>query len=140
MVAVSTRSPLGVDIEVYRMVEGSLWEVRHLFAETEREALERVSERERSRLFFDCWTRKEACVKADGGGLLIDLDTYEVPVGSIGPGVAVRLAGSKGPDQEVHLLPLALGEDVSAALAVVGREHFDVEVRHWDWSEALRGR
>lgn len=139
VVAVSTRTPLGVDIEVYRMVEGSLWEVRHLFADTERSALERVSERERARLFFDCWTRKEACVKADGAGLQIDLDTYEVPVGPLHASISVALAGRTRSDQEVRLLPLSMGDDVSAALAVVGPGEFRVEVRAWDWSEAFRG-
>jgi len=139
VVAVCREVPIGVDVEVYRMVEGSLWEVRHLFADTERSALERVSERDRSRLFFDCWTRKEACVKAEGGGLLIDLDSYEVPVGCLGTGVPVRFAGKESPGQEVHLLPLPLGDEVSAALAVVGQNGFAVEMRHWDWSEALRG-
>ena len=138
VVAVSTQAPLGVDIEVYRMVEGSLWEVRHLFADTERGALERVSERERSRLFFDCWTRKEACVKADGAGLQMDLDTYEVPVGPLSAGVSVELAGRCTRDREVRLLPLSLGDEVSAALAVVGPGEFKVEVLAWDWSDALR--
>jgi 4'-phosphopantetheinyl transferase len=138
VVAVSTQVPLGIDIEVYRMVEGSLWEVRHLFADTERSALERVSERERARVFFDCWTRKEACVKADGAGLQIDLDTYEVPVGPLNAGVSVELAGRTSPDREIRLLPLSLGDELSAALAVVGPGEFKVEVRPWDWSEAFR--
>ncbi len=138
VVAVSAQAPLGVDIEVYRMVEGSLWEVRHLFADTERSALERLSERERARVFFDCWTRKEACVKADGAGLQIDLDTYEVPVGPLGAGVSVELSGRTQGQRSVRLFPLTLGDEMSAALAVVGPGDFSIEVHPWDWSEAFR--
>ncbi|MBL9127147.1 MAG: 4'-phosphopantetheinyl transferase superfamily protein [Verrucomicrobiales bacterium] len=139
VVAVSERMPIGVDVEAYRMVEGSLWEVRHLFAESERLALERVSERERSRLFFDCWTRKEACVKADGAGLSVDLDSYEVPVGPLTEPVEVTFAGATASDSGVLLLPLNLGNEVSGALAVAGKDGAVVEVRSWDWGEALRG-
>lgn len=139
IVAVSEQAPIGVDVEAYRMVEGSLWEVRHLFAETERSALERVSERDRARVFFDCWTRKEACVKADGAGLQLDLDTYEVPVGPMEAWVPVVLPGRTSPDREVRLSALPMGEELSAALAVVGPGEFKVELRSWDWSEAFRG-
>ncbi|MGE3313272.1 MAG: 4'-phosphopantetheinyl transferase superfamily protein [Limisphaerales bacterium] len=140
VVAVSGSAPIGVDVEVHRLVESSLWEVRHLFSESERLALERVSERERVRLFFDCWTRKEACVKADGAGLSIDLDSYEVPVGNLNGGVSVALEGviPEQPRKEVRLISLPLGDEISGALAVVGNKEPCLEVRGWDWSEALR--
>lgn len=141
VVAVSAKAPVGVDVEVYRMVEGSLWEVRHLFADSERSALERVSERERSRLFFDCWTRKEACVKADGAGMALDLDSFEVPVGRIEEdGVTVSFARGGGGCRAVRLRSLDLGEELSGAVAVAvaGRGIPEVVVRAWDWGEVLR--
>lgn len=139
VLAVSPNFPIGVDVETYRMVEGSLWEVRHLFAEGERTALERISERDRSRMFFDCWTRKEACVKADGAGLEIALDSFEVPVGEMTGSIRVSMGGGRKRSGDVHLLPVPVNQELSVSLAVRARAAHAVELKNWDWSEALRG-
>jgi 4'-phosphopantetheinyl transferase len=51
-----------------------------LFAPVEREALRRMPHRDARRAFFDCWTRKEAYVKALGLGLSYPLDAFTVSV------------------------------------------------------------
>jgi len=138
LVAVCREMPIGVDVEMYRMVEGSLWEVRHLFSEGERMALEQVSERERGKRFFDCWTRKEACVKADGAGLEIPLDSFEVPTGELGTGVIVGLKGGHRHGVEIALHALEFRKDVAAALAIEGSGTAGVDLRLWDWAEVNR--
>lgn len=138
LVAVCRDMPIGVDVEMYRMVEGSLWEVRHLFSEGERMALEAMSERERAKNFFDCWTRKEACLKADGAGLEIPLDSFEVPTGALGDGVIVALSGGHRKGLEVALHALDIRVDAAAALAIEGNGTAGVEWRVWDWAEVNR--
>ena len=138
LVAVCREMPIGVDVEMYRMVEGSLWEVRHLFSEGERMALEALSERERAKIFFDCWTRKEACVKADGAGLEIPLDSFEVPTGALGDGVIVALSGGHRKGLEVALHALDVRAEAAAALAIEGSGTAGVEWRDWDWAEVNR--
>ena len=52
-----------------------------LFTSAERDMLRRLDNTPARRAFFDCWSRKEAYVKAVGMGLSLPLDTFEVSVG-----------------------------------------------------------
>ena len=78
LVAIAHR-PLGIDIESTagldeRPIDGVL---RYLTA-NERATLEAVSDADRKRATLICWTRKEAYSKADGRGLSIGFDRFEV--------------------------------------------------------------
>ncbi|MDQ2877456.1 MAG: 4'-phosphopantetheinyl transferase superfamily protein [Pseudomonadota bacterium] len=61
---------------------------RSLFAPDECATLERLPEPLWVEAFFNCWTRKEAYVKALGCGLSYPLDAFSV---SVAPGQAARL-------------------------------------------------
>jgi 4'-phosphopantetheinyl transferase len=54
---------------------------RHLTA-AENSFLERLEPSDRLEVFFDCWTRKEAYVKATGEGLHRPLNTFDVALAS----------------------------------------------------------
>lgn len=71
---------VGVDIERVRPFSEPMSLVKRFFSVPEREAFERVGAEEREALFFRCWTRKEAYVKALGDGLSLGLDTFTVPL------------------------------------------------------------
>jgi len=43
-----------------------------------------ASGRERCKLFYEIWTRKEAIIKANGRGLSIPLPQFTAPIGSAG--------------------------------------------------------
>jgi 4'-phosphopantetheinyl transferase len=70
--------PVGVDIEQVRTDMARRDEIaqRH-FAPGERAQLVALPEGQRTRAFFDLWTRKEAFVKARGDGLFSGLDQFE---------------------------------------------------------------
>ena len=81
------------------------------FSPAEAAALAALHQRERTEGFFNAWTRKEAVVKAAGGGLSIALDSFEV---SLRPGEpAVIVSGElPGPDPglwRIHHLEPAPG-------------------------------
>ena len=78
LVAVAYGHSVGVDIERLRPVPDGLELARGLFHQRELEALESVPESQRSAAFLAIWTRKEAIVKADGRGLSIPLDRFDV--------------------------------------------------------------
>jgi 4'-phosphopantetheinyl transferase len=85
---------IGVDVEHNRALHDLESVARRFFAREETAELLALSETERTSAFFNCWTRKEACIKAMGGGLSIPLDSFQV---TLLPGDAarmVRLAGS----------------------------------------------
>ena len=71
--------------------------------------------------FFHCWTRKEAYIKAQGQGLSLPLDSFDV---SLVPGEPATLLATRDDPQEVShwsLHDLAPGYGYAGALAVRGR-------------------
>lgn len=75
--------------------------------------------------FFNCWTRKEAYVKARGGGLQIPLDSFEV---ALAPGEPATFLSEAEPGWSLQAL--TLDPDYAAALAVEGN---DWQLRLWQW-------
>lgn len=67
---------LGMDIEWVRPVEHDV--ARRFFSARECAALEALPGNERIAAFHRCWTRKEAYVKAEGSGLAIPLNAFDV--------------------------------------------------------------
>ena len=69
---------IGVDIE-YNKRKVKLEEVaKRFFSQTEYEKMIQIPESLWRNAFFNCWTRKEAFIKAKGGGLSIPLSQFEV--------------------------------------------------------------
>ena len=73
---------LGVDIEVWRPLGDEAALVRRFFSPAENAAYEALAPTERTRGFFECWTRKEAYIKAVGRGLGLPLDSFDVSFGA----------------------------------------------------------
>ncbi len=76
--AVCVDHPVGIDIETIRPIKEEIAE--RFFSPEEARALSALPAAEQMAGFFRCWTRKEAVVKARGGGLNIPLDTFTVSV------------------------------------------------------------
>jgi 4'-phosphopantetheinyl transferase len=117
LVGVTTGAPLGVDVEQVRAFDDFEGVARRFFAPGEHRALCRLPPPARLCGFFECWTRKEAVVKALGVGLSVPLDSFEV---TFGPGVAPEIARidldapPPGAWSLVHLEPV---EGVTGAVA-----------------------
>lgn len=78
LVAVSKGREVGVDVEKLRRdVDFSELAARY-FAPAERDQIAKLTGDSQMSAFFRCWTRKEAYVKAHGGGLRIPLDEFVV--------------------------------------------------------------
>jgi 4'-phosphopantetheinyl transferase len=80
--------------------------------------------------FFSCWTRKEAYIKARGGGLSLPLDQFDV---SLMPGQAAQLLETRPDPAEARrwrLVELDVAAEYKAALAVEGTGW---TLRCWDW-------
>lgn len=119
---------LGVDIEYgqrdFGQPVGSQPEYESIalrfFSPAERAALLALPEWQRRQGFFNCWTRKEAYIKALGLGLSLALDAFDV---SLAPGeparlLAARHAGAGQPP--ISLAHLDPAPDYIGALAVMG--------------------
>jgi MbtH protein len=77
-----------VDVERIRPLDDLDNLARHNFAASEVAELDTLTGEGRLTGFFNCWTRKEAYVKAIGDGLSCPLDSFEV---TLAPGDAARI-------------------------------------------------
>ncbi len=117
LLAVTRGRRVGVDIEVPRDVDtGQLALVCLTVAE--QQYLSAHREDEQLDVFYRCWTRKEAVLKACGVGLSSSLRELEVAPGRAGP-VEVRHSCKAGPDRWiVQDLPVLAGQDRTADRAL----------------------
>lgn len=69
---------LGVDVERWRPMRDERALVHRFFSPHEIAAYEALAPAQRTAGFFNCWTRKEAYIKAVGRGLGLPLDSFDV--------------------------------------------------------------
>jgi 4'-phosphopantetheinyl transferase len=69
------------------------------FSQSENEVLRKLPAELRKQAFFDCWTRKEAYIKARGEGLSMPLAEFDV---SLAPGEAAALLNNHKEPEEVR--------------------------------------
>lgn len=114
------REVVGIDIEYKREDFADRDAARRFFSPREIDALNTVPPVKYTEAFFNCWTRKEAYIKAIGLGLYMPLDQFSV---SLQPGKPAQLLEVIGQPLEVErwsMLMLEPGEGYAAALAVEG--------------------
>ncbi len=84
---------IGVDVEYVRPMPDAEDMAEHFFSPGENASLRAVPPTKKLEAFFNCWTRKEAFLKAIGDGLSRSLDSFEV---FLVPGEPARLLSVKG--------------------------------------------
>lgn len=92
LIAVAKATLLGVDIERLKPVAEAESIAARFFAASEAAVLASLDVRDRAEGFLNAWTRKEAVVKALGGGLSIPLDGFEVSLAPADPPALLRCA------------------------------------------------
>ena len=117
---------LGVDIERHRPLKDYQDIANRFFSPAEVAELLSLDPALREAAFYDCWVRKEAFVKALGGGLSIPLDSFRV---SFAPGRPAALLDMRDHRDEARAWTIeafAPGVGFSGAIACRDR---DVSVR-----------
>ena len=110
LVAVGRSVAIGIDIERMRAEVEGLAIATRFFGANEVAALAGLAPDDRVAGFFNAWTRKEAVVKAVGGGLSIPLDSFEVSLRPREPPSVLRWHSASGgakPWRIHHLEPAA---------------------------------
>ena len=131
--AVAQGREIGVDLEFIRTSVDALGIAKRFFSEREYSQLRALPQRCQLQAFFDCWTRKEAFIKAKGAGFSLPLRQFDV---SLAPGEpAALLCTAWDPDEAARwsLKSLAPISGYAAALAVEGK-HW--RLRSWSFDLA----
>jgi 4'-phosphopantetheinyl transferase len=116
---------IGVDLE---RIDHSFADQRiaeRFFSRRECSALRALPASHQIAAFFDCWTRKEAYVKAIGVGFHMPLDSFDV---SLSPDQPPAFLNGTREDWSIHAPKLVPG--YSAAIVVQGTD-CDLRIRKW---------
>ena len=119
---------IGVDIEYLKPMPDCEQISERFFSESERRVLRGIPGRAKELAFFNCWTRKEAYLKAVGEGLAAPLDSFDVTLAPEDPPRMLTLEGD--PERAArwffhHLVP---AEQYVGAIAIEGGTW---EVKRW---------
>ena len=128
--AVTRDREVGVDIERLRpdMTEEKI--AKRFFSTREVESLAEVPSTQRTQAFFNCWTRKEAFIKARGEGVSLPLDQFDVTLTPGEPAALLRTAYD--PDDAARWSLHALSPSVGFAGAVAA-EGTGWQLECWQW-------
>jgi 4'-phosphopantetheinyl transferase len=133
LVAVTTESDVGVDVECVRRLNDAGEMVARFFSPRESAAFSELPVEQQPVAFFNLWTRKEALLKASGEGIGRLLNQVEV---SFLPGSEAelrRLPAEFGALSRWMLVALAPAPGYAGAL-VVAAPAAKVECWRWDWA------
>jgi 4'-phosphopantetheinyl transferase len=130
LVGVRMKRKIGVDIERIRSDLGLESIANRFFSQREVSELSALPSEQRVAGFFNCWTRKEAYIKAHGLGLSLPLDSFDVSLTPNKP--AILRATRPDPKEAIGwtLFSLEVNPHYMSAVATQGQ---GLEFRLWDW-------
>jgi 4'-phosphopantetheinyl transferase len=129
--AVARGRVVGIDIEYIREDFATLEIAEHFFSKDEVTALKSLPADQRTRGFFNCWSRKEAFIKAKGMGVSYPLDRFTV---SLAPGEPPALLKIDDDEREVarwKMYELKPGAGYAAAM-IATEPPVTLKQRHWN--------
>ena len=129
--AVTQSRRVGIDLEYIREID-AVNVAEHFFSQREYESLRLLPANQQRAAFFDCWTRKEAYIKARGEGLTRPLQSFEVSILPEKPQLLWCEGDPTEPDRWffANVSPSA---EYAATLAVEGRG-WALSTWHWQHS------
>jgi 4'-phosphopantetheinyl transferase len=130
LLAFTKRFTIGIDVEfVNPEIEAKDIAV-NFFAKNEIVSLHALPEKQQALGFFNCWTRKEAFIKAVGEGLSFPLDKFEV---SLEPGKPAKLLATDWDPKAISkwsMYSMSPGENFVGCLVIEGIVD---QVKFWNW-------
>jgi 4'-phosphopantetheinyl transferase len=97
--AFSSGRDVGIDVEAIRALPDADAIAARFFSRRENAAYQALDPRDRPLGFFQCWTRKEAFIKALGEGLSHPLDSFDVTLAPGEPAEFWRIDAAPGDDR-----------------------------------------
>lgn len=129
---------IGVDIEYLKPMPDCEQIAERFFSESERMVLRGIPAECKEETFFNCWTRKEAYLKAVGEGLAAPLDSFDVTLAPGEPPRMLTLRGDAAAASRWFFEHLRPAPDYVGAIALEReREGEEWGVRTWSFPERL---
>ena len=122
---------VGIDVEFVRPEFTGDEIARRYFSDSEVNLLDEVRPGARPLAFFNCWSRKEAVIKAKGLGLSLGLDQFDVTLAPGEPAALLRTRWDEAEAQRWSLRALDVGEEYAAAIAI---ESHDWDARYFEYT------
>lgn len=116
---------IGVDVEFVRELRDADDIAARFFSRRENEAYLALGPRDRPLGFFNCWTRKEAFIKALGEGLSHPLDRFDVSLAPGEPAKILRVGDAPGHDCGWRMESFSPAPGIAAAVVLENRKHQD---------------
>ncbi len=129
--AFTLKKQIGIDIEFMKSDVARDRTAEYVFSPREVARLRNLPAELQTAAFFNCWTRKEAFIKAKGDGLSIPLNQFDVSFVPGEPACLRRVEWDNGEAKRWHLHDLNVGKEYVAAVAVEGH---DWKLKIWNWS------
>lgn len=120
--ALTSVGEIGVDLERIRPEFTGEEIAKRFFSPEEVASLNEVSAELRHEAFFNCWTRKEAFIKATGVGLSLALDQFDVTLSPNEPAKLLRTRWDETEAARWSLKAIDVASGYVAAVAVAGRD------------------
>ena len=130
--AITRKMEIGIDVERVRSDFEYEEIAKRFFSVNEVAILRTIPTETKLEAFYNCWTRKEAYIKAHGKGLSLSLDSFDV---SLAPGEYPMLLLTRDEPQERSLwtlLDLKPGPGYIGSLAVKG---IGCRFRYWECNQ-----
>ncbi|MCU0545826.1 MAG: 4'-phosphopantetheinyl transferase superfamily protein [Oscillatoriaceae cyanobacterium Prado104] len=131
--AVTRGRKIGVDLEQIRDIPHIEELANRFFSKQESTALQAVAAEEKIAAFFNCWTRKEAYIKAMGDGLSFPLDKFSVSLIPGEPAKLLNVDGDRSAPELWYLKELVTAPNYIAAIAVECKGDRAFEITNWEW-------
>ena len=135
LLAVVGSRDIGVDVERVRAVQYHLKIAGRFFSPGEVAAIRALPPEVQYEAFFNCWTRKEAYIKALGDGLAYPLDAFEVSLAPGTPAALLHVHDEPNASTKWFMKALDPGPGYVGAVALKGKGY---RVTCWEWGETER--
>ena len=131
LIALARGRELGVDLEQHRPMTDAADVAKNFFTFAEISELNSLPSALKTAGFFNCWTRKEAFVKALGLGLAYPLNRFAVSLSPEKPAALLAVADDPAALEKWGMISLEVAPDYSAALVFEGKS---AVLKYFTWN------
>ncbi len=130
LLAITQGRTLGVDVEEIRPLADAALIAKMNFSAREVAQYTAVPDAQKPLAFYNCWTRKEAFIKAIGEGLTCPLDSFDVTLIPQEPAQLLQIRGSQTEAEKWRLQSLTPVDGYVGAIIATGQ---DWQLNCWQW-------